>query len=82
MEFNKKVTISANVDAKYCRSMLVIAGFSVKDKSDDEIINEAISLIAAYGFDITNVSIADSKSKSDNCSDLPVMCVCQCISFV
>lgn len=79
IDFNKKVTISAQVDTNYCRSMLNIAGFSTRDKSDDEVINDAISLISAYGFNIVDTTIADNKTTSDeklnavnNCNDLPV----------
>lgn len=80
IDFNKKVTISAQVDTNYCRSMLNIAGFSTRDKSDDEVINDAISLISAYGFDIVDTTIADNKTVSDEkpstvnaCDDLPVI---------
>lgn len=80
IDFNKQVVISARVDTKYCRSMLNIAGFSTRDKSDDEVIREAISLISAYGFDIVSTVITDNETALNekpnaayNCNDLPVI---------
>ena len=66
IDFNKKVTISAQVDTKYCRNMLSLIGFSTRDKSDDEVISDAISLISAYGFNIVDTTIADNKTTASD----------------
>ncbi|MBQ4543650.1 MAG: hypothetical protein IJA19_05730 [Clostridia bacterium] len=60
MNFDKNVVITLKVDVSYARRMLACIGFKTFGKSDEEIINFAVSLLRAYGFQDVDKQITDN----------------------
>ncbi len=56
-----KATVTVDVDIKYARTALSIAGYDVKDKTDEEICEMAIKMNDCYAVDTQEITWDDTK---------------------
>lgn len=56
-----RATVTVDVDIKYARIALSIAGYDVKDKTDEEICEMAIKTNDCYAVDTQEITWDDTK---------------------
>ncbi len=55
-----RATVTVDVDIKYARIALSIAGYDVKNKTDEEILEMAIKMNDSYAVETEKIDIVDS----------------------
>lgn len=56
-----RATVTVDVDVKYARTALSIAGYDVEDKTDEEICEMAIKMNDCYAVDTKRICWVDEK---------------------
>jgi hypothetical protein len=56
-----KATVTVDVDVKYARTALSIAGYDVNDKTDEEICEMAIKMNDCYAVNTQEIALDDTK---------------------
>lgn len=69
-----KATVTVDVDIKHARTALMIAGYDVNDKTDEEICEMAIKMNDCYAVETENIVLGTSQpdlSADNRIEDFP-----------
>ena len=58
-----RAVVSVDVDIEYARTTISIAGYDVKDKTDEEICKMAIKMNDCYAVDTKRICVVDEKQR-------------------